>query len=273
MRQPYAAAAARARALAPAGKPDNYRAMSVTGKTLVLAGAREAHGIAKGLIGRERDIVASLPEPERSFGPLPVPTRVGPFVSPAEMQDWCRSEGVCTIIDASHPFDEKISNMAHLVAGIANIKYLRVLRPAWTATSQDRWMSAPSVRQAVQSLGRGARVFSNTGWATLPDYAGFKGEVIFLRQTHPVVHPSPYAFLKFINGTPPFSQRQEEELFQDLQISHLICRNVGGAASMSKLLAARTLRTRVVMIARPPAPLGAEIAESVPDALAWEANA
>jgi precorrin-6A/cobalt-precorrin-6A reductase len=238
----------------------------------VLAGAREAHGIANGLIGRGRDILASLPEPERSFGPLPVPTRVGPFGSRSELQAWCQSERVSTIIDASHPFDNHVSDMAHLVAETGGVAYLRVLRPAWRPTLQDRWISVPSVRHAVQFLGAGARVFSNTGWASLPDFAGFKGEAVYLRQTHPVHQPSPYGFLEFIDGTPPFSQRHEEDLFRDLRISRLICRNVGGGASMSKLLAAQTLGIRVLMVARPPAPAGAQIAQSVPEALAWEAN-
>jgi precorrin-6A/cobalt-precorrin-6A reductase len=246
--------------------------MNSKGKTLVLAGAREAHGVIAGLVLRGRSVVASLPELERSFDPLPVPTRVGRFDSPEAFGTWISDEGIDRVIDASHGFDSDISETAHSLCRSAGLPYLRVLRTVWSATRMDQWTSFSTVVKAVEAVPEGARVFSNTGRATLNEYAAFKGQVVFLRVTNNSSDVPPFAFMKLIHGSPPFSQRQEETLFSDLRITRLICRNVGGAASMSKLLAARKLGIRVLMIHRPTPPAGAIVVETVTEALAWEAN-
>ncbi len=225
-----------------------------------------------GLVARGRDVIASLPEPERGVEPLPVPTRVGTFAGPDGLRDWALSQNVTTVIDASHPFDNDISNQASLFCSRHQVRYMRVLRSVWLPTGSDQWTSYPTTRAAVAAVPEGARVFSNTGWGSLPDYADFAGQVVYLRQTRMPATPSPYPYLKFVEGKPPFSQRQEQALFAACRITRLICRNVGGVASMSKLLAARQLGIRVLMVDRPPPPVGATVVESVAEALAWEAD-
>lgn len=240
--------------------------------TLVMAGAREAHGVVSGLLARGRQVVASLPEEERVFETLPVPTRLGRFQSADSLRDWMQEQRVRIVIDASHAFDDDITAMASTVCLAQGIRYLRLLRPPWKATLRDRWMSFPSVAAAAPSLPPTARVFSNTGWLSLPDYAGFSGHQLFMRQTHSVSAPPPFGFVTFVPGTPPFSQFQEENQFAELRITHLICRNVGGAASMSKLLAARARSLPVLMIERRAGPAQVTEVETVVEALAWEAD-
>jgi precorrin-6A/cobalt-precorrin-6A reductase len=239
---------------------------------LVMAGSREAHGLITGLRARGRHVIASLPEPERMFGSLPVPTRVGGFENSDEMAVWMQAQSVATVIDASHAFDTEVSRMAGSVCTRLALRYIRVLRPPWTATILDRWHHVSSVAQAARLVPKDARVFANTGWQSVNDYADFSGERLFLRQTHEARSPSPYRFMEFIVNTPPFSQFQEQALFEELRITHLICRNVGGAASMSKLLAARVLSVPVYMVARSQAPAHLKVVDTVPEALAWETN-
>ncbi|WP_187432204.1 Precorrin-6A reductase [Roseobacter fucihabitans] len=240
--------------------------------TLVMAGAREAHGVIAGLLGRGRRVIASLPEPERVFEPIPVPTRIGGFEQADDMCAWLQQNGVGCVIDVSHAFDAEVSDMAAQVSGAQKVRYMRLLRPSWRATRQDGWEFYDTISAAARDVPQAARVFSNTGRASLPAFADFSGQALFLRQTGPSQHPPPYPFVKYIVGTPPFSQKSEEILFQELRISRLICRNVGGAASRSKLLAARRLGIRVSMIERPPAPEGMPQVSTVAEALAWEAN-
>lgn len=89
--------------------------MSVQPTTLVMAGAREAHGIVSGLLARGRRVVASLPEQERTFDPLPVPTRIGRFASVQAFDTWLEAQGVGTVMDASHAFDMDISDLVSAV--------------------------------------------------------------------------------------------------------------------------------------------------------------
>ncbi|WP_300055527.1 precorrin-6A/cobalt-precorrin-6A reductase [uncultured Roseobacter sp.] len=247
--------------------------MTGSGTILVMAGAREAHGIVVRLRERGRDVIASLPEPERSFDPLPVPTRVGPFAHQMDLNDWMVAQKVTSVIDASHAFDAELSCMAAMICGARDLRYLRVLRPPWRASRLDTWNSYRSVKRAAQDIPPGARVFSNTGRATLDEFKGFRGRVLFLRQTQPQTEPPPFKFVTYVEGTPPFSQGDEEMLFRELRISRLICRNVGGSASISKLLAARRLGLPVAMIERPAPPPASTVVETMSEALAWEANA
>jgi precorrin-6A/cobalt-precorrin-6A reductase len=247
--------------------------MKPNSTTLVMAGAREAHGLVSALTARGRRVIASLPEEERVFDSLPVPTRVGGFSDAAAFEAWLLEQHVSTVFDASHAFDSEISAMAGAASTHLGLRYLRILRPPWVASHLDLWRHASSIPQAMEAFPSTACVFSNTGWMSVPDYAGFPGRKVYLRQTHRPTHPPPFAFMEFVEGHPPFSQFDEQRLFERLGITHLICRNVGGAASMSKLLAARAMALPVVMIARTPMPAHLPIVETVAEALAWEANA
>ena len=239
--------------------------------TLVMAGAREAHGIVAGLARQGRQVIASLSEPERMFGPLPVPTRTGTFATPAEYADWVNANDVSKIIDASHAFDTGVSAMARQCAIELGLPYVRVLRPPWTATETDKWIDVASVKQVATSAPANTRLFSNTGWLSLPAFEGFRGERVFLRQTHAQCDAPPYDFVTILPGEPPFSVEEEIMLFRDLRVTHLICRNVGGEASSSKLLAARELGLPVYMVARQQVAADVLTVETIEQALAWDA--
>lgn len=241
--------------------------------TLVMAGAREAHGLVTALLKRRRRVIASLPEPERMFGPLPVPTRVGQFANSGDAATWMGEEGVGLVLDASHAFDNAVCAPLRDAARNLGLPYLRILRPPWHPTPGDRWIMKPTIREAVKDLPPQARVFANTGWASLPEFTGFQGGVLYLRHTGTTARTPPYPFVEVVTGQPPFSQFEEERLFRRLGITHLVCRNVGGAASMSKLLAARAMALCVLMIERAPLAAGTPLVETVAEALAWEANA
>lgn len=244
-----------------------------SGQTLlVMAGSREAHSLVTALVARGRRVIASLPEPERMFGDLPVPTRIGGFACQSQLSDWMTGQEIAAVIDASHPFDTAISRMtAEVCRGLA-VRYLRVLRPPWVESPLDCWRHFGSIGQAARAVPATACVFTNTGWSTLPEYADFAGRRLYIRQNHAVEQPAPFPFAEFVEGRPPFSQFQEEALFERLGVTHLICRNVGGAASMSKLLAARALSLPVFMVDRTPPLLSLPVAETVVEALAWEAG-
>lgn len=246
--------------------------MVTGGKILVFAGAREAHGIVAGLLARGRSVIARVAEEERRFDPFPVPTRVGDLGDTAGLVAWITAQDVRCVIDASHGFDASTSGDVAQVCAILGLPCCRVLRPLWEPTPQDRWTSFATVRAAVDAVPPAARVFTNTGRGTLGDYTACRAALVIMRLTHPTSEPSPLPFLEFLSGTPPFSVRAEETLFRDLGITLLICRNVGGAASKSKLLAARRLGLDVSMVKRPaPAP-GVPVVQDVAEALAWEAQ-
>ena len=234
-----------------------------------MGGAREAHAIVTGLSQAGMHVIASLPEPERGVEPMAVPTRTGAFTSKQDFSDWMAGQGVIRVIDASHSFDADLSAMVFEACRAANLPYLRILRAAWVAVEGDQWVDVMSVAQAAESVPPTCRLFSNTGWLSLPHYAGFKGEQVFLRQSHPVLNQSPYDFVTLIPDDPPFSVEHEIGVFQNLRITHLICRNVGGEASATKLIAARRLELPVYMVARRALPAGCPHVETVKEVIDW----
>lgn len=237
-----------------------------------MAGAREAHGVISGLLAAGRRVAASLPEPERAFGPIPVRTRVGAFADVNDIRAWFEAQEVTHVVDASHAFDHRLSDAVRRAALALDLPCVRLLRQPWQVSPQDRWTPVPCLRQAVRAMGPGERAFSTTGWASICDYAGFRGDMVFMRQTHASREPPGYRFIRFVTGTPPFSQAQEETLFRSLGVSCLVCRNFGGEAGLSKLAAARRLGLRVFMVERPALPEGAEVVTSVEAALEWWAR-
>lgn len=246
--------------------------MSNVRKILVLAGAREALSVVTRLRARGHHVIVSLPEASRGAETMPVPTRVGRFASPQDFAHWINQQGVSAIMDVSHAFDIDITRDAAKISKDFGVRYLRVIREGWRKSASDQWTRFGSISDAIATMSEGAIGFSNTGWNSLPEYAAFKGRRIYLRQTKTPSAPPPYWFVTFLQGTPPFSQRQEVSLFRDLAITHLICRDVGGVASVSKLQAARKLGIPVLLIDRPAQPKGITIVETVAEALVWEDN-
>ncbi|QJF50951.1 precorrin-6A/cobalt-precorrin-6A reductase [Roseobacter ponti] len=241
------------------------------GTTLVLAGAREAHGVVAGLAESGETVIASLPEPERGVPPLPVSVRQGRFSGEDEMRAWMGAQDVRRVLDASHSFDDDISNMAAEICRADGMPYLRILRDGWMHTAADRWSRFATISEAVRTVPQDARIFSNTGFGSLRHYADFPGQRLFLRQTGQAEATPPWPFVTIVAGQPPFSEAQERDLFTELAITGLICRDVGGPASFSKLAAARALGLPVLMINRPDPPPDVTLASTVAEALAWQA--
>ena len=246
--------------------------MNSLSKFLVLAGAREAHDIVARLSERGHPVLASLPEPERTFAPLPVETRIGRFGSGAEMRDWMARQAPRAVIDAGHAFEGEVSTQAAEACATLGLPYLRLLREPWAAQIGDRWIRAADVPDAAARVPPGARVFSNTGRASQGDYAGFRGQVLFLRQTEERGASPPFGFLRYDVSQPPYTRNSELELFRKLRIDVLICRNVGGTDSIAKVRAARALGLQVIMIARPAPPTGAQVVTTVAEAMNWAAS-
>jgi len=238
-------------------------------RLLVLAGTREARDIAvqaAGLAGVE--VRASLAGATRAPLPLGVATRKGGFGGREKFGKYLRDNLIDAIIDATHPFAARISRRTGEVAAEQHVPLLHVLRPGWRPGSGDRWLMLAREEDAAAMIPPSARVFLATGRQSLPRFAGLAGHEIICRQIDPPDGPFPFPGGRFLVGRPPFSVADEVALFRDLGIDWLVVKNAGGAASASKLVAARALGMPVAMLRRPPDPPG-EIVETVGEALAW----
>jgi precorrin-6A/cobalt-precorrin-6A reductase len=232
----------------------------------------QAYSVAQALDARAVSHVAWMSEAPRGslrMAQMPLLRR---FAGCRQMQEAIAQGGFDAVLDAAHSFDRRATGFACAAAQALGLPYLRLERAPWELAQQPHWCRARDAAQACAMTGPGARVFSTTGWDSLPDFAGFAGDAVLLRQTRAHRRPAPYPFVQLVFGDPPFTPASEQALFALLRVDTLICRNIGGTASMPKLEAARALGLAVIVIDRPAAPAGMQAVARVADALDWVAR-
>lgn len=240
-------------------------------KILLLAGSGEARKLAARLLDAMHKVVASLAGATKEAARYACETRTGGFGGAREFEDYVLRESFDMVIDATHPFANRISSRTYASCQKLKIPYLQLMRPPWDPIAGDTWHMIDAARDARNLIDKGARVFLATGRQTLPDFANLSDCHLICRQIDPPDGPFPFPNGEFLVGRPPFSVEDEIKLFQELDIHVLVVKNAGGQASRSKLDAARHLKIPVVMIKRP-APLNAETVTSVETALDWVAQ-
>lgn len=236
---------------------------------LLLAGSAEARALSVELACLPLQVSSLVSEPSR--GPVQDAKRpeFKRFTGVNDMVIYLRDKRIGAILDASHGFDGALTDQASHAARALKLPYLRLDRPPWDVAEHPRWKSAASVAAAMAMIPPGARVFSATGWASLPDYAGFPGAALLLRQTRQHDRLPPFSFVEPVFGVPPFTKASETQLFEEMGVDLLICRNIGGVPSRSKLEAAKALGLDVILVDRPAPPIGLRSVGTVQEALDW----
>lgn len=241
-------------------------------KVLVLAGTSEARQIAAGLaemLGIEP--LVSLAGATRTPAKMPCPTRVGGFGGKEGFRKFMREQRFDAVIDATHPFADRMSATAAEICAEMAVPHVQVLRPEWQPDSADHWVMVDHEEQVADLVPDGATVFLATGRQTLASFSNLQHCELICRQIDPPSEPFPFANGRFLVGRPPFSVEDEKNLFRDLGVDWLVVKNSGANASRSKLDAARALGLPVAMINRPAQP-DCDQYGSVREVLEWVAE-
>lgn len=236
---------------------------------LILGGTGEGRRIAESLRGR--DAMISLAGATRTPDALPLPTRIGGFGGEDGFRAFLKEKGISAVLDATHPFANRITERTARVCAQAGLPYVQLLRPPWTPVAGDRWTEIAREEEAAVHIPEGATVFLGTGRQTLERFANLTGRTVICRQIDPPDGPFPFAGGRYLVGRPPFSVEDEVTLFAELKVDWLVVKNAGGAMSATKLTAARQLGLPVLMIGRPPAGDWA-VVNTVDAALDWVAG-
>ena len=127
-------------------------------RILILGGTTEARQLAKALADRpDLDVLMSLAgrtsEPSAQY----VPTRIGGFGGAEGLARFLSEERIGLVIDATHPFAERISRNAVEAAETAGISIFALRRGAWQPVDGDRWRSVADVSGAFAALPQGPR--------------------------------------------------------------------------------------------------------------------
>lgn len=233
---------------------------------LILGGTGEARQLAEALAEREVRVVSSLAG--RVARPrLPVgEVRVGGFGGPDGLARYLRENDVDAVVDATHPFAERIGANAAKAAELTQTPLLRLARPGWRAGPQDDWHWADDLADAARKLpDLGKRVFLTSGRQGLPAFAHLDDLWFLIRCVDPPEPPLPRHH-ELILARGPYEVAAERELLGRVDV--LVTKDSGGTQTSAKLTAARELGKPVLLVRRPERP-GTETAETVPEAVEW----
>lgn len=236
---------------------------------LILGGTAEAASLAEQASARF-DVTYSLAG--RTANPaLPdhATVRTGGFGGVDALADWMTENGIAAVIDATHPFAERIALNAAEACTRLRIPRLKLVRAAWQIMPGDDWHPAADVAGAATLIaGIGKRAFLSVGRQELSSFAHLGGTELVIRSIDPAAQGDLLPGATYIAGRGPFTVADEIALFRAHKIDVLVSKNAGGAATYAKIAAARELGLPVIMIGRPAAPPG-KIAATVGHALDW----
>lgn len=186
--------------------------------------------------------------------PLPVPTRIGGFGGAVGLADYMRNEKIDLIVDATHPFANRISANAAQAARTADVPIFALCRPGWVRQADDRWISVGSIEAAVVALGETPRrVFLSIGRQEAHHFSAAPQHDYLVRSVDPVEPALSVPQADYILASGPFTVEDETELFRQNRIDTLVTKNSGGSATYAKIEAARALGIAVIIVERQPA--------------------
>ena len=233
---------------------------------LILGGTGEARRIAERLQGA--DAIMSLAGATRTPEQQALPTRIGGFGGAEGFAAFLKDKEISAVLDATHPYAHRITARTAKICAEKGIPYLQFLRPGWDKEPGDNWTEIATEEEAATHIAPGAVVFLGTGRQTLDRFANLVGREVICRQIDPPTKPFPFPGGRYLVGRPPFSVEDEVALFRQLGVDWLVVKNAGGAASRTKLTAARMLGIPVLMLARPQQGAWPRV-ETVDAALDW----
>jgi precorrin-6A/cobalt-precorrin-6A reductase len=239
---------------------------------LVLGGTAEARELAGALDADGVPVVSSLAgrvsRPRLPAGEV----RIGGFGGPDGLARWLAEHGVAAVVDATHPFAERISASAASACADAGVELLRLERPGWSERPGDRWHWVGGLDEAAALVpGLGTRVLLTTGRQGLAAFAGVEAAWFLVRCVDPPDPPLP-PDCEVLLDRGPYELDGELALIDRHGIDLVVTKDSGGAHTSAKLDAARERELPVVVVRRPPRRAVPTVA-SVTDALAWVARA
>ncbi|MEH2412445.1 cobalt-precorrin-6A reductase [Nostoc sp.] len=239
-------------------------------RVLILGGTGDAAELAARVATIQGlEVITSLAgrtrKPSVPLGDL----RVGGFGGVAGLASYLRVMEIDLLIDATHPFATQISCNAADAATEVRVPRLMLIRPPWQKVSGDRWIEVDSVEAAAASVANQVqRVFLTVGRQELAAFAHLEKIWFLMRMIDP---PNDDALVPpgmILCDRGPFTLNNERQILIDHNIDTIVSKNSGGDATKPKIIAARELDVKVVMVNRPAIPPGEQVTD-VDGALVW----
>ena len=236
---------------------------------LILGGTGEARALATKLVEDGVPVISSLAgrvaNPRLPDGEV----RIGGFGGVKGLVEWMRKQRPRAVVDATHPFAQRISTNAVAATEATGIPLLRLVRPEWVPDDGDNWTVVPDIGAAAAAVqGSSARrVLLTTGRQDVGAFADVDAAWFLIRVVDPPTAALP-PHHEILRSRGPYGLDDERKLLADNKIDLLVTKNSGGELTRAKLIAARELGLPVVLVARPAEAAHEQVA-GVDEAVTW----
>jgi precorrin-6A/cobalt-precorrin-6A reductase len=237
-------------------------------KVLILGGTSDGRALAERLARDPRyEPLLSFAGRTSQVRAPDVPYRVGGFGGVEGLVSYLTSHGFAALIDATHPFAARMSANAARAAELGAVPLLRLELPAWQPAPGDRWSHAADMHEAAALLcAEPRRVFLAIGRLEVAAFLAAPQHDYLIRAIDDFAPGLPRA--RVIAARGPFELAAERALLERERIEVIVSKNAGTPSTHAKLVAARELALRVILIERPWLPPVPTV-PSVERALAW----
>jgi precorrin-6A/cobalt-precorrin-6A reductase len=235
---------------------------------LILGGTAEARELAGELAAAGVPVISSLAgrvaRPRLPAGEV----RVGGFGGPDALARWLHDHRIAAVVDATHPFAERISASAATACPRAGVPLVRLERPGWSERPGDRWRWVDTLEAAAAAVPElGERVLLTTGRQGLAAFAGVDPAWFLIRCVDPPEPPLPSRH-ELVLDRGPYALTDELALIDTHRIDLVVTKDSGGRHTEAKLDAARDRGLPVIVVRRPPRAASRTVA-TVASAAAW----
>ncbi len=235
---------------------------------LVLGGTAEARELAGALdvdgISVTSSLAGRVSHPRLPAGAV----HIGGFGGPESLAQWLTEHNTVAVIDATHPFAERISASAAIACRRAGVPLLRLERAGWHERTGDRWHWVEDLHRAAEVVSwLGRRVLLTTGRQGLSAFAGVERAWFLVRCVEAPDPPLP-PHHRLLLDRGPYTVEGELGLLDGHHIDLVVTKNSGGTHTEAKLEAARRRGLPVIVVRRPPRPEMATVT-TVAQALSW----
>jgi len=243
-------------------------------KVLLLSGTSEGPVLARALLDAGYEVIATVTTEEgrmHLFSQLQhaLSVQVGGFTEET-LRAFLTQGGADLVLDATHPFAVRITQLASTVCAALPTPYVRYERPDWEPPQGTVFADSYAAAAALLPT-LGTRVMLTIGARQLKYFAALHERLRLFARILPALNSLQQALQAgFTQETllclrPPFSREFNRSILREYQVEILVTKASGAAGGVvEKVLAAQDLGLKTLMIRRP-APAGL-LTVSTPDA-------
>jgi len=222
-------------------------------KLLIIGGTSDAKQLTLALHNQGIEVIYSIAGIVRQPN-LPCEVISGGFTKRGGLTNYLRENKITALINATHPFAQKMSLAAQRSADQTGVLFWRYQRPSWQETTEDNWSFYEDWGTLLRQLTPYQSIFLSQGQLTEAMLSALlmhrKEPQHFLHRTAVIPSHRTPDWMSWEHGIGPFNFDNELALLQQYNIEAVVSKHSGGTLP-SKILAARALKLPVLLLERP----------------------